>query len=553
MKIMLGFIFIIFSFVLYHNPLAQEAHYDDLPSKDKPAFDEFLGVNSVRESTIEMIKDQYQVAKYHRIFAMDAYLFTGEEIVVDRKGNNLKVDLSIPHDEYPDDKIGFNPSKGAGGFNFDEFLLRMKENGLHSIPVLARNLLYTNVPEDNVINVWQLPYDNGGTPEDPMSYKAYSSFLYQFAARYGKNKLKGEGGTIDPAMLKLTDSNEPKAGLDLVYAIEPGNEMDKDWLTDNEEMTPPRMAAFLSAAIDGHMGQMGPGHGIRTADPEMKILFPGPIDIRPDYILAVRDEILKLRANAEALGYPVNPFENFVMTAHIYPFKGGKAQRGEGGEVIENTDIVAKSIEFVAKMKEAFDGCEVYLTEIGYDKVVNAHSQLGTPATHSDPVGSHQISTYSQAKHITRLIMNVFATGYDKMFLFTLKDPAMIGHSGYKVKFNTSGLIRKNGVKDHSWFAVNAMRHRLKDFVFDSSEEQGDLKIIRLKNGDKTAIVTWLTSNSDASWEGYTLDLGDDYDTIKLVELKDDQPLGKETLLAEDSKTVELIVEEFPKIVIAEN
>lgn len=550
---MLAFIFIIFSFVVYHGPVDQQDALKDQPPVDQPSFDKFLGVNSVRESTEEMIKDQYQVAKYHRIFGMDSYLFTGEEIVVERKGKNLKVDLSIPHDEYPDDKMGFNPSKGAGGFHFDAFLQRMKENGLHSIPVLARNLLYTNVGADNMINVWQIPYDEGGDTEDPMSYKGYSSFLYQFAARYGKNKLKQDGGTIDINTLKLIDSNEPKAGLDLVYAMEPGNEMDKDWLSDKEHMGPKRMAAFLSAVIDGHMGKMGPGHGIRTADPDMKILFPGPIDIKPDYILAVKDEIMKMRAEAPELGYPVNPFENFVMTSHIYPFKGGHSQKGKGAEFIENTDIAAKSREFVEKMKEAFNNCEVYLTETGYDKVIDKQSQLGTPVTQSDPVASHNISTYSQAKHVSRLIMNMFEAGYDKMFLFTLKDPVMIGGGGYKVKFSTSGLIRKNGVKDHSWFAVNALRERLTGFVFDSSEEKGDLKIIKLKNGSRTAFVTWLKTNKDAKADDFQFDLGETYKSVKQVTLEDEHPQGVETPLSVGTNTVNVVINEFPKLIIAEN
>ncbi|MEL7005268.1 MAG: hypothetical protein AAFN93_21420, partial [Bacteroidota bacterium] len=73
----------------------------------------------------------------------------------------------------------------------------------------------------------------------------------------------------------------------MVYAIEPGNEMNKDWITDREKASPRDMAAFLSAVIDGHMGLMGQGHGIRTADPSMKIVFPSPKDIEKDYILMV--------------------------------------------------------------------------------------------------------------------------------------------------------------------------------------------------------------------------------------------------------------------------
>ena len=156
-------------------------------------FGDFIAINSVREGRRSWIEDQYQVSRFHRVFGMDSYIFTGEEIITSMKGPYFKLNPSIPHDEYPDDRMGFNPSRGAGKFNFDKFLTQMKDNGLEPIPVLARNLLYNNIPEDSAINVWQIPYDNNGDPENPLDYRAYASFLYQFTARYGKNKLLNDG------------------------------------------------------------------------------------------------------------------------------------------------------------------------------------------------------------------------------------------------------------------------------------------------------------------------------------------------------------------------
>ena len=200
----------------------------------KPTFDNFLGVNSVREPDSNRITDHYQIAKNHRIFSMDSYVFTGEEMVQKYKKNHYTVDLSKPHDEYPNDKMGFNPAKGAGGFDFDGFLAAMKSSGINSIPVLAKNLLYTNVPENNIVNVWHCPNDSNTDPLDPMSYKAFSSFLFQISARYGSAGLLEEGGIIHPDLIKVDQKNQALAGLDLIYAIEPGNEMDKDWFTDEK-------------------------------------------------------------------------------------------------------------------------------------------------------------------------------------------------------------------------------------------------------------------------------------------------------------------------------
>lgn len=531
---------------------AQEIQASNI--EQKVPFDEYLGVNSIREKRKKMIADQFKVTKYHRIFGMDSFVFTGEEIITSKKKNWLTVDLSIQHDEYPNDLMGFNPAKGAGGFDFDKFLARMKTEGLESIPVLGKNLLYANVRDDGRINVWQIPWDDGGNPENPMDFKAYASFLYQFTARYGKNKLDSAGGTIKPSHLKLAPANDIKAGLDLVYAIEPGNEMNKTWITDREKATPEIMAAFLSAAIDGHMGLMGEGHGIRLADPSMKIVFPSPIDIEKDYILEVREEIIKLRKDAPKYGYKIDPFENFVFTAHYYPVKGGSQKKASGGEFVENTDMEKKSVDFVKTIKYHFDNAEVYLTETGYDKVTNKFSKTGTPVAPGDSIDVDDISTVSHAKHITRLILSNYASGYNKIFLFTLRDPAHVGARGYRTKFATTGLIRKKGQKDYAWYAVNTLNTQLAGYVYDSMVIKDDLRIMSLRNEkeDKIAYIPWVSSNQNRVIDKYTLTIGKEFNRANSIELADKQPFGITSDLKVIDNKVMIDVSEFPKLIICE-
>lgn len=474
--------------------------------------------------------------------------------MVSKKKNWVTVDPSIPHDEYPKDLMGFSPAKGAGGFDCDRFLQTMKTEGLQSIPVLAKNLLYANIREDSRINVWQLPWDEGGDRENPMDYKAYASFLFQFTARYGKNKFVEAGGTIKKSDLKLIASNEAKAGLDLVYAIEPGNEMNKDWITDREKASPKDMAAFLSAVIDGHMGLMGEGHGIRIADPSMKIVFPSPKDIEKDYILKVREEIIKLRQDAPKYGYEVDPLENMVLTAHYYPVSGGSQRRASGGEYVEKTDMESKSIDFVKTMKYYFKEPEIYLTETGYDKVINKFSKTGTPIAPGDSIDANDISTYSHAKHITRLVLSNYASGYDKIFLFTLKDPVHVGARGYRTKFSTTGLIRKKGAKDHAWYAVNALGRRLQDYTFVSMISEGDIRTMKLKHNraGNIAYITWLATNNNKSVSNHILAVGEQFPTVKKVELVDMQPLGVESILELSDGKLVMDVTEFPQLIICE-
>lgn len=527
----------------------EEIIFNNGSSLQKNTFDEFLGINSVRERDGSKIKDHYQVAKYHRIFGMDSHVFTGEEMVTEWKGKRCRIDRSIPHDAYPNDKMGFNPAKGAGGFNFDLFLQEMKESGLASIPVLARNLLYTNVPKDSMINVWQIPWDEGGDPENPMDYKAYASFLYQFAARYGKNKLISEGGTIDPKLLKLAPNNEIKAGLDLVFAIEPGNEMDKDWFSKREMATPKILAAFLSAAVDGHMGLMGEGHGILAADPTMKIVFPSPIDIKSEYVLTVLEEMKKLRAEAEKHGKKPVPEENLILTAHAYPFKTGSETGAETSDIVENTELISKSKDFVETIRSKYS-CPIYLTETGYDKVVGDVSPIGAPTIAMDSMDSKEISTYAQAKHVTRLLMSMYGTGYDKTFLFTLKDPVAIEAWGFRLKFSTSGLVRKNGDKDLAWHVVDFLGDKLAGYKLEYAYFKGPLSVMKLNNGGKSAYVYWMGTNSNSTTE-VSLPIKKKYSSISEIALSD-YDTGFKPKCLEMSKNIKIEVTEFPRLVILE-
>lgn len=512
------------------------------------SFGDFLGINSVRENRKNWIEDQYQVASFHRVFGMDSYIFTGEEIITEMRGAFFKVDPSIFHDEYPNDRMGFNPSKGAGKFNFDKFLSQMKANGLYTIPVLARNLLYTNIPQDSVINVWQIPYDDKGNPEDPLSYKAYSSFLYQFTARYGKNKLISEGGTINPHLLKLMPDNEVKVGLDLVYAIEPGNEMDREWFSDMEYASPKVLAAFLSAAIDGHMGMMGEGHGILTADTDMKIFLPSPTEVKYNYVNDVLMLLKELRKDAPTRGYDVIPWNNFILTAHTYPFE--EYVRNERSSIVENTSIFSKSYNYVKKLKSECR-CPVYLTETGYDKVTGDFSPVGVPINEHDFVDSMDVAVKAHAKHILRLLFTTYAAGFDKTFLFTLKDPVPVGGKNYRTKFATTGLMRKNGQRDLVWYEIKYLLGKLNNHRLTFAYINQPVNFLLMESGTESVMIFWLGTNSDiqAQFQVPRAFLTDNIaEFVDLSQLITEQQFESECLDMTDATT--LTMSEFPQLLI---
>ncbi|WP_185152555.1 hypothetical protein, partial [Fulvivirga aurantia] len=503
------------------------------PIIKRRSFDEYLGINSVREDDLSLIKSHYTVCKYHRIFAMDTKLFVGEEIVLKNAGEVLTVDLSIPHDEYPNDKIGFNPARGAGGFDFDTFLRQMIDEGMKPIPILSRGIPYLHVnPKTNKTNGWQIPYDDGGDSENPMHYRAMASFYYQFAARYGQNK------DIPKKHLKLHESNEPKVGLNLVHAVSINNESDKDWFSHEELNTPKEMAAMLSAAIDGHMGLMGENYGFRQADPSMRLMMNGLVEPRADYIKLMLKELLHMRRDAPKYGFPINPLnENFIIDVHYYPVAGGSQDSAKGGAPVESTSFLHDVNRLTDEIYLLCPEADISITECGYDSVVAPISGIGTPLTPGERKDKNDINNESQAKHIIRLAMYGYLGGYDQMFLFTLKDPQFIQKSGYRIKFSTSGLFSKTGpnTKKLSWFAVNTFRNRLAGFTYNGHTIDNDtmLHIVKLfkKETDQDAYVIWLGSNDDSKMTGFKLPVGEK-SKAQSIDYVDGMPHGVSTPLS---------------------
>ena len=504
-------------------------------------FEEFFGVNSVRESDSSWLNDQYAVSKYHRIFGMDSYVFGGEEIVESFSKNIFKVNPEVPHDAYPDDRYGFNPARGGKGFDFDYFLRKLKQNGIRAIPVLAKNLLYTSIEEDNTVHVWTKPNDKGGDPSDPMSYRAFSSFLFQFTARYGSKEVPGE-------LLKLSQGNQLLSGLDLVYAIEPGNEMNKDWFTEKQNMSPMEMAAFLSASIDGHMGKMGPGHGIRQADADMKIVFPSPHDIDSEYLLEVRRLIIEMRREAKDLGYPQDPMVNMVMTAHYYPVKGASQRYAKGGQDFDQSDMLAKSLEFTSLIRENFTEAEIWLTETGYDKMTDPkRSRVASPINSQDPVRNGMPNERAQARNLAKLVLGMSGSGFDRIFTFTLKDPQFRNHRAYGSTFLSSGLCYKDGEKALSWFALSNIRASLKGYHYKESYVRNNIRFTVYQKAEQKIIALWST---DAEKKQISLNFEKD-GMIRIMDLGSSN--GGLTDKKISNRNAEIAVTDFPKLVFISN
>src|SRR5690606_24790815 len=100
------------------------------------------------------------------------------------------------------------------------------------------------IPE--VIGVLKTHWNDTLTEDrnNPATYVQYAKMLFQVAARYGNNP------NIDPLLVLTPDK---ATGLNLIEAVEAGNELNAHWHGRRRYLSHTEQAALLSACYDGHM------------------------------------------------------------------------------------------------------------------------------------------------------------------------------------------------------------------------------------------------------------------------------------------------------------
>lgn len=192
---------------------------------------------------------------------------------------------------------------------------------------------------------------------DPFKYTFIARIAWQIAARYGANK------NVDQQFIKLVPGEPIRVGLNLVEVLEVGNEMDKWWYGAQAYTNPQEMAAYMSAIYDGHMGQLGPGFGIKAADPSMKVslvsLASGDNDPYVNEIIWWMD---KYRGKGN--------YAFDLINYHWYNSSEGSQDAADGayGVQPEKGSLIEANKRWSNFRDVYCPSVEVWLTEIGYDE-----------------------------------------------------------------------------------------------------------------------------------------------------------------------------------------
>jgi endoglucanase len=349
----------------------------------------------------------------------------------------------------------FNPTV-SGGWNYDLLYKRLKQEGKEVLPCLKTlpNWFLENNYPANQRDAENVPAAHNANLLDPASYTLQAKLAFQFAARYGSNK------AIDPSLLAgvVTGPVYPTApeagirtretGLGYVRYVECENERDKWWKERKAYQTAREYAANLSAFYDGHKNTLGPGVGVKNADPHMQVVIGGIASAQTDYIRGIIDWCKEFR------GYKKDGTVDLcfdVINYHCYANSSGISQSTESkrGAAPEVVAIGAYADAFVELGREY--NKEVWVTEAGYD--INANSPLRAPAI------GNKTPEQVQADWILRSVLLYARHGINRLFLYQTYDL----NAGSSEQFASSGLLD----------AVNHKRKPAADYLYQVNKLMG--------------------------------------------------------------------------------
>ncbi len=351
----------------------------------KVAMDDFFGVNITGGKT--QPEDIVDIAQWVRHYTRWSYF------------ESVNNQFDFKQAKYPD-----------GIYDNDAYYQNLKKHHIKSLFVLMKS---TDWASSDPAAKFPQEYAPSGEENglDPMHYREIAEFYYQLIARYG-TKTK-------PAEQLLTD--DKLSGMALIDVIEVENEPDGPW---HNQMTLQQYAALLNAVYDGNQGQLGPGYGIKAADPDMVVSVGGVA-----YNLEALKKIVQYAGRV--------PFD--VVNVHFYCFKFVR-EKYRVAIPPEWSSLEEDMAEIVSWRNTEAPGRPVWLTEIGWD---------------TKDYQPEQVTEQEAADYLIRSYLLALGVGVEKVFWFILKDFDDFDHP---TTFSSSGLYENSTTE---WGDKNRLKPKM--------------------------------------------------------------------------------------------
>ena len=407
----------------------------------------------------------------------------------------------------------------------------------------AMNVLYKALLNKNTESVPCFMFDATGTPAHiegsdknlPESYMMYAEFVYQYTLRYGNNP----SNTTD--LVKELGKN-PRVNLNLIKWIEIGNEPNGE---DSHGYTPYQLAAFTSAAYDGHCNTMtapsGSGVGIVNADPNIKVAMSGLAGVQYRYIKAM---CFWLEHNRPDGKVSMEAFNVHTYCRKTIEYNGYTIEIGVSPEAGDLAGSLANIINYRNKY---YPEMELWLTEFGWD---TNQSYLTEGSSHAyGPYTGRQV----QAMWLTRAYFILSSIGVDRAAMYMCRD---VGAEETSVgKYGTSGVVTHNGSeKKDSYYYLYTLKSTMSDMYFVEEIDSGneDVWIYKFENGKgKTCYAVWCPTSDNVRVDNFKLNVGT-ASSVTLTEMAYGEIAGVSSPLTVSNGAVSVNVSECPILVFAE-
>ena len=321
----------------------------------------------------------------------------------------------------------------------DDYLYRAKALGIDVLPCVNQSPDWYNGYSQGIGSNDYPPIKPGADRTDPKSYADYAEFWYQFVCRYGSKVHPDADLRVDVTPRWNNDiRNVKKSGLNLIKAVEIGNEMDRWWDVGTPKyMNATEHAAMLIAVIDA----------IKRADPNMKIVMAGLTGLDLKYLKDM-DAEFKRRGKQ----WPD------VINCHYYTHEGNKysvwpPKWWNSGATFPENDKGFPYISEVIKFCESINR-PLWITEFGCDSKPPSWM-------HIDGSKYGMTDEQAQGRLLVETYKAYFTAGVERCYSFMAADEP--GSNGGL--WQTSGILRNksnNWQEKPAWYAVKNYVNSLK-------------------------------------------------------------------------------------------
>ncbi|MFC0320185.1 MULTISPECIES: hypothetical protein [Olivibacter] len=424
---------------------------------------------------------------------------------------------------------------GYPGWNFDQFYGQLRQIGLQVSPCIQSSVPWLDSASWFPTNIKPTDQPNAAA-DQPSSYEARASYLFQFAGRYGSHPI--------PNQEQRFAADQPMvSGLGHIQYLEDWNEPDRFWEGAKSAFKPDEFAAMLSADYDGHEQSMvhyktgKPSFGVKNADPTIKLVMGGLSSINLEYIDQMNQWFKQNRRDKK--------FAADVINVHTYAWKNGKDWQGGGPAISpEQAKFKEQAAALVAYRNEHLPNLEVWISEFGWD--THPGSVLSPPA-----IGKSDIREV-QARWILRAYLAFAAAGVDRAQLYMLRDV----NPNDPIQFSSSGLVSEKGVWEPktSWYYVYTMKNVLTNMVFAGEERSTHptILIYKFKHLSKNELVYVLWSGTSTGYQqnNYRLKIKSRARHATIIEPIVGKTRGKRIDQRIKNNRIELNVNEKPTFVL---